>query len=91
MTCHLTILPLKSHGAVYRSVSSQLHFSLQLTKTKSSVVKTSYHYASLPPECSEIMFLCTHVYSMSLYDIINLCFIGTKQQYNYTSAYALNA
>ena len=30
-------------------------------------------------------------YSMSLYDIINLCFIGTKQQYNYTTAYTLNA
>ena len=32
MTCHLKYLPLKSHAAVHKSVSSYLHFSFVTDK-----------------------------------------------------------
>ena len=32
ITCHLKFLPLKSHAAVYKSVSAYLHFSFVIDK-----------------------------------------------------------
>ena len=45
ITCHLKFLPLKSHAAVYKSVSSYLHFSFVTDKDLSgqNILNTIAH------------------------------------------------